>query len=71
MPPWVSRTLYSADDVGASDVIYLRDFVQDTAGAMTTSNQVAKVPLFDDKLKLEVYDANSNGINVDVFVILE
>lgn len=66
-----TKVLYSADDVTADAIIYLRIPAETTAdGAVGANGNAVKVPLYQDNWYVRAYDANTNaGINLTVHLL--
>jgi len=66
----MARTLYSADDVDATDVVkYIRPIADTTAGD-TISNSPLRMPLVADKVEINLSDSFSTGITAKAYIIL-
>ena len=64
-----SRTLWGDDDVTADVTALLREVAEDSAAGTTgIVNQSGKIPVMNDTIQVDAYDANKALINVDIYI---
>ena len=64
-----SRTLFSADDITADVGAPVRNAAVTTANAvLSVSNSVAKIPLMNETIQVDVYDSNTNTVDANVYI---
>lgn len=65
------RTLWSSDDISADTPILLREVAEDSAAGTTgIVNVGGKIPVVNETIRVDAYDANKAAINVDVYIFL-